>query len=366
MKKVPLDKPEPDVENFVDVIKGKTVPERPPLIELFLDYEIVREISKNIIGRQWVEPSEDIETQKKYFINSIEVYYRMGYDFYRITGAGGLVFSGKTRAGDDTALLSRGTRHWAEETKGPISSWDDFESYPWPDPRKFDFWYYDFISKNLPDGMGILVCPSSGFLEIPLDTLFGYENLCYLMHDQPELVSAVFRKVGEILYAYYERIIGLPGLVGFFQGDDMGFKTQTLVPPDFLRKHVLPWHKKVAELAHKNGLIYLLHACGNIEQIMPDLIDDVKVDGRHSFEDEGNPVTEAKMKYGNKIAILGGIDVDKLARYDQDTLRKHTRKIIDRCMAGGRFCLGSGNTVTNYVPLKNYLAMVEEALNYCG
>jgi len=363
MIKVPLSNPKPVASHFVDVIKGKVIPEKPPLIELFLDMEIVREISTNVLGRQWII-GEDIESQKKYFLNSIEVYYRMGYDCYRITGAGGLAFPGKSRNAKDTALLSRGTRHWAEEGKGPISNWDDFENYPWPDPRKFDFWYYDFISKNLPDGMGILVCPSSGFLEIPLDTLFGYENLCYLMYDQPDLVSAVFRRVGEILYSYYEQITGLPKLVGFFQGDDMGFKTGTLVPPEFLRKHVLLWHRKVAQLAHDNGLIYLLHACGNIEEIMPDLIDDVKIDGRHSYEDEGNSVVEAKKKYGKKIAILGGIDVDKLARFEENELRKHVKKILDSCMPGGRYCLGSGNTVTNYVPLKNYFAMVEEGLNY--
>ncbi|MCX7705756.1 MAG: hypothetical protein N2115_05810 [bacterium] len=366
MKKVPLSKPEPDIKNFVDVITGKKIPERPPLIELFLDYEVVREISKNVLGREWVEPGDSIETQKKYFLNSIEVYYKMGYDFYRITGAIGLAFPGKTRQGTDTAILSKGTRHWAEEKQGPISTWEDFESYPWPDPKKFDYWYYDFISKNIPDGMGILVCPSSGFLEIPLDTLFGYENLCYLMYDKPDLVSAVFRKVGEILYTYYEHVIGLPKLAGFFQGDDMGFKTGTLVQPEFLRTHVLPWHKKLAELAHKNNLIYLLHACGNLEQIMPDIINDVKVDGKHSYEDEGNPVIEAKKKYGDRIAILGGIDVDKLARYEENDLRKHIKNILDVCMPGGRYCLGSGNTVTNYIPIQNYFAMVEEGLNYCG
>jgi len=152
--------------------------------------------------------------------------------------------------------------------------------------------------------------------------------------------------------------------VGFFQGDDMGFKTGPLVPPDFLRTYVLPWHKKVADLAHKNGLIYLLHACGNLDAIMPDLINDVRIDGKHSYEDEGNPVIEAKRKYGDKIAILGGVDIDKLVRMDEQSLRKHTRKIIDTCMPGGRYCLGSGNSITNYVPLQNYFAMVEEGLNY--
>ena len=58
--------------------------------------------------------------------------------------------------------------------------------------------------------------------------------------------------------------------------------------------------------------------------------------------------------------------LDKLARLPEPALRAHVRTIIDACMPGGRFALGSGNTVCNYVPLKNYFAMVEEALNYAG
>ncbi len=52
----------------------------------------------------------------------------------------------------------------------------------------------------------------------------------------------------------------LRALAGFFQGDDMGFNTGTLMPPDLLRKHVLPWHKKIAALAHEQGLPYILHS----------------------------------------------------------------------------------------------------------
>ena len=48
----------------------------------------------------------------------------------------------------------------------------------------------------------------------------------------------------------------------------------------------------------------------------------------------------------------------------QDELRAHVRRTIDACMPGGRYALGSGNTICNYVPIPNYFAMVEEALNY--
>ncbi|MFH2067870.1 MAG: uroporphyrinogen decarboxylase family protein [Candidatus Omnitrophota bacterium] len=364
MLKVPLAKPKPDIGKFLRVIRGEEIPERPPLVELFLDHEIVREISRTCLSRNWTEPSADWESQTAYLKNWIEVYYRMGYDYVRMSG--GLDFSGKSRLSKNTAALSTGNRNWAEEGKGPISTWQEFENYPWPNPGKQNLREYEFVAQNLPEGMGLFVCPASGFLEIPLDNLFGYQNLCYLLYDNPKLVSAVFDKVGRIIYEFYERLLGLPNLCGFFQGDDMGYKTGTLIAPDEIRKHVLPWHKKLAALAHQQKLVYLLHTCGNLEQITGDLIDDVKIDGRHSFEDEGNPVVDFKRKYGSRTAVLGGVDVDKLCRLPEDALRTHVRQIIKTCLPGGRFALGSGNTVANYVPISNYLAMVEEGLNFRG
>lgn len=361
---VPLQKPKPDIKLFIDVIKGKTVPERPPLIELFLDYEVEREIATSCLGLSWADPWSGPDSQKVYLRNRIEVYYRMGYDCIRMWG--GLDFPGNYLATADTATLSRGNRHWVNEARGPIASWEDFEKYPWPDPEKAELWPYEYVAENLPEGMGLLVCPSSGFLEIPLDTLLGYQNLCVLVYEQPDLVEAVFDRVGKIILGMYKRLLGLPNLYGFFHGDDMGFKAGTLISPDHLRAYVLPWQKKLGELAHGHQLVYLLHSCGNLEAIAMDLIEDVRIDARHSFEDEGNSVIDFKRKYGNKVAVLGGIDVDKLARLSEAELRRHVRSVIDACMPGGRFAVGSGNTVCNYVPLQNYFAMVEEALNYAG
>lgn len=362
MVTVPLVDPRPDINRFVSVVRGKVMPNRPPLAELFLDHEVEREIAQTHLGLTWVEPAADRKTMAAYLRNRTEVYRRMGYDYIRLSG--GVDFPGHYLDAPDTAELSRGNRSWANETGGPIASWADFEAYPWPDPARADLWPYEFASSNLPEGMGLFVCPTSGFLEIPLDTLLGYQNLCYLLCEQPDLVEAVFQRVGEIIYAMYERLVGLPNVYGFFQGDDMGFKTGTLISPDHLKAYVLPWHKKLAALAHRHNLVYLLHSCGNLGDIAEDLLGDVAIDGRHSYEDEGNSVLDFKRQYGERVAVLGGIDVDKLARLPEVELRAHVRRIIEACLPGGRFALGSGNTVCNYVPLNNYFAMVEEALNF--
>jgi len=42
-----------------------------------------------------------------------------------------------------------------------------------------------------------------------------------------------------------------------------------------------------------------------------ELFVDGRIDAKHSYEDAIMPVTEAKKKYGEKIAILGGVDVDR-------------------------------------------------------
>ena len=59
---------------------------------------------------------------------------------------------------------------------------------------------------------------------------------------------------------------------------------------------------------------------------------------------------------------MGGIDMDVLCRAEENVLRKYIRDIIDHCGPNGRYMLGSGNTIANYVPLENYKIMLEEGM----
>jgi uroporphyrinogen decarboxylase len=69
-------------------------------------------------------------------------------------------------------------------------------------------------------------------------------------------------------------------------------------------------------------------------------------------------------KYGSRIAILGGIDVDFLCRAEEDSIRKRVQETLKVCMQDTGYCLGTGNTVANYIPFKNYLAMLDEGRSY--
>lgn len=363
MKNLPVKHPCPDRNWFKDVILGKTIPDRPPFIELFLDQEVLEVIVTEYLGRQWVPFQKgDRQAMAKYWDNYIEAYYRLGYD--SIWMPGGPDFTGKERRAEDTAVLAKSSRRWDEEGASAIASWADFETYPWPSTEVFDLWNFEYVATHLYEGMGIAVTPGRGFLEVPLEIIMGYTNFSLLLYDEPDLVRAVCDKVGEAEMAYYRQVSGHDKIISFFPGDDMGFKSATLIAPDVLRELIFPWHKKAAELAHKHDYLYMLHSCGNLETIMPDFIDDIKIDAKHSFEDQIMPVTQFKDKYGDRIGVLGGIDVDFLCRADEKSLREYTRRVLDHCMKGGRYALGTGNSVANYIPIENYLIMMEEGYNW--
>jgi len=371
MLKVPLKNPKPDFEEFKRVIKGEKPAKRVHFVELFPDSEVVSSMADILekkpggFSLSALSTLESSQTKKNFLRQWINWWHKMGYDYTTIIGPGtsGLNFPSKERKAKDTASLPRKERSWTEEGKGMINSWEDFEKYPWPNPDKIDYSLHEFMAKNLPQGMKMMICPSSGVFEISSEFLLGFEGMSYLLCDDPRLVEAVFNKVGKILYNFYKNIVELDKVGGFFQGDDMGFKTSTIVSPEVLRKLVLPWHKRFASLAHKYNKMYWLHCCGNVLTLMEDFIEDVKIDAFHSFQDAIIPVREFKKRYGDRIATLGGVDVDKFCRLDEKSLREYVRNILDECMPD-RYALGSGNSIANYVPVKNYLIMLDEGLKW--
>jgi uroporphyrinogen decarboxylase len=154
-------------------------------------------------------------------------------------------------------------------------------------------------------------------------------------------------------------------------GDDLGYKTGTFLPPRILREYVVPNYKRLADLAHGKGLPFIIHSCGNLyipdetgRSLMDDLVEKVGVDAKHSFEDNIAPVYECahevREKYGGRVAVLGGVDMNKLVQLPEKNLREYVRLIIKRCAPGDAYALGSGNTIANYVPLENYLVMLDE------
>lgn len=366
MLKFCLENPAPDFGSLGAVIKGEKEPEKVYFSELGIDIPIKQYITENVLGEKWIPPL--IETREAYQKQMINLYSRLGYDYIQIWLGWTNLPQFRERKTADTASLSKGERRWVEEGGGIVKSWDDFERIDWANIRhdlggvtRDDFHGLDYAKENLPDGMKMTV----GFtlFEMILEWFFGYEDLFILSIDNPELVEAVFDQWGHKLYEAYKEAVQHPEVGAIFHADDLGYKTSTMLSPEFLRKNVFPWFKKYACLAHEQGKMFWYHCCGKVSEVMEDIIEDVKIDAFHSFEDVIFPVGEFQRRYGDRVAALGGIDMDNLARMDEAELRKYVRDTLNECMPG-RYALGSGNSIANYVPPQNYLAMLDEGLKW--
>ncbi len=351
----------PDWEELVEccIMRGGT-PQRVHFIELFLDPEVQAAICERyalLEGLDRDDPYYDLRRQ-------VILQRFLGYDYVRC-GVEGFEMPLHRTTIKDTADLERdGGRNFMDEHQGPITSWQEFEAYPWPDPESVSTRSLEWYEEHLPEDMCVI--GSGGFAHFAemLTWLMGYETLCFSLYDQRDLVAAISKRLLGSYRHMLSRILAFERVKVVWGSDDMGFRSATLISPDDLREFVLPGHRLMAEMSHAAGRPYLLHACGNLEEIMEDLIEDVGIDARHSFEDTIERVEGAKDKYGDRIALLGGIDVDFLCRADEEQIRRRVRHTLEYCNPGGGYCLGTGNSAANYIPLDNYLVMLDEGRRF--
>ncbi|OFX14172.1 MAG: hypothetical protein A2Z18_09160, partial [Armatimonadetes bacterium RBG_16_58_9] len=243
------------------------------------------------------------------------------------------------------------------------STRQDFEQARWADPASVPTDDLETVAGLLPKGMKI-VARMGAVLTHMSTTIMGFESMSIAMAEAPELVSDVAAKLGECLISAADRASRHPAVGAVIICDDLGFKTSTLISPDDLRKYFFPWHAEAVAIVHARGKPAILHSDGNVAAVMDDIIDFCRYDAKHGFEDAAMPVIEAKKLWGDRIAILGGLDVDVLARQTENEVRTRARRILDECAPGGGYALGSGNSITNYIPVNNFLAMLDEGLVY--
>jgi uroporphyrinogen decarboxylase len=352
-----------DAEGLLRCLRREDEPSRVYHMELFLDGEVKTELCRRypiLDGLDRNDPYFPLQAE-------IQIQRFLGYDYLRCGAVVSWPRGGpQSTAGvvaDLGALPRAGGRGYVNEHKGYLSTWDEFQQMQWPDVSQADTWALEWYEKNLPEDMCLFGTGGAHFYE-HLSWLMGYETLAYALYEDRELVRAISGKLIAMAKAQAKLELQFPRVQGIWGSDDMGFRSGLLIGPDDMREFILPGHRVVATLAHEAGKLFLLHSCGKLDLIMEDLIEDVGIDARHSFEETAEPVVEVKRRFGNRVSLIGGIDMDFLCRASEAQVRRRVRETLDVCQPGGGYCLGTGNSVANYVPVENYLAMLDEGRRY--
>lgn len=334
----------PDCSNLLQVLNNEK-PRRLPLYEHHIDLPFISKAT----GRRMELPDNKKRDYVAHFRDVIGFWRKMTYDAFDYEAAICDIFPGHG------AILGG---------KGPIQTRDDFSRYPFNELPAI-FWntyepHLESIREALPPGMKAYGGCGYGIFESSQD-LVGFESLCLMQYDDPELFEDIFRTIGDLYVTLWSKMIrNYSDIFVFFRmGDDLGYKTSTMLAPTTIRRFIIPQYKRVVDLVHGCGKKFLLHSCGCIFEVMEDLIA-LGIDAKHSNEDQIAPFEEWIDSYGDRIGLFGGIDVSSLCVNGHDDIY---REVLDK---GTRFRrkakgygIGSGNSIPEYVPVEGFMAMVE-------
>jgi uroporphyrinogen decarboxylase len=253
-------------------------------------------------------------------------------------------------------------RSWATEGKGLITTREEFETFRWPDPDALDYGAFERIGRLLPPQVKIVAALGKVFTCV--SWLMGLEGLSFALADDPDLVAALFERVGRFQYRVAENLLRFGAVGAIWHADDIAFKTQLLVSPQVLRTHVFPWYTEMNRLAHAKDCLVVYHSDGDLQEVVEDIIG-CGFDGLNPIEPPAMDITAVKRQYGRRISIIGNIDLGyTLTRGTPDEVRAEVRQRIRDLALGGGHAVSSSNSVPEYVPLANFNAMREATFEY--
>jgi len=337
----------PDYCNILNAAKNKKS-DRIPLYEHYVSDLIIEEIMSkkycHLAGGNFADKQE-------YFRNYCRFFLDMGYDAITYEQCAGYIMPGSGALGG--------------HKPGVIKNREDFDKYPWD--KIVDF-YFDEYAENfkalrtqIPQGMMAIGGVGNGVFECVQD-LVGFESLCFIKADDEELFEELFSKTGDVLCAIWERFLKEFGdyyCVCRF-GDDLGFKSSTLLPPGDVKDLIIPQYKRITDIIHAAGKPFLLHSCGSIFNVMDELITIGGIDAKHSNEDQIAPFSKWTEDYGDRIGNFGGLDTDALCAINDCDIVEYTTNVYEICAKKGYgVAIGSGNSIPDYVSAERYVKAIE-------
>ncbi len=151
----------------------------------------------------------------------------------------------------------------------------------------------------------------------------------------------------------------------FFICDDTALKNTTMLNPKYHRELIIPAYKQAVQILRKAGKYVCFHSDGFTEPYFDGLIE-AGFSGVESLEPmAGMNLKHLKEEYGDKLCLIGNIDVSQLLPYGtKDDVLEAVKKCIRDAGEGGGYMLSACTDITNSCKLDNVLTMISATKKY--
>lgn len=194
-------------------------------------------------------------------------------------------------------------------------------------------------------------------------SLTGMEELMVWMLTEPAFVHELMDRITSYNIAVIDAAADIGGIDCVHLGDDWGSQHGPLISPDTWREFIKPRFKKTCDAIKAHGLSVSLHCCGNVERLMPDIIE-CGVDVFDPFQPEAMDIWKLHREFGDRIAFWGGLSVQSTFPYGAPgDVRREGERLIREMGRNGGYILAPSHALTGDVPPQNIAAFIELARN---
>ncbi len=191
----------------------------------------------------------------------------------------------------------------------------------------------------------------------------GLGNLCMDVLENPKFVEELLEGLKEYVLHTLEHLARFEP-DGVFLSDDYGTQSGLIIAPRDWRRLVKPRLRDIYEAAKRRGLVVMHHTCGDVSEIVSDLIE-IELDILHPIQPETMDIFALKEEFGEDLTFCGGIGTQRLLpRGTPSEIRQTVRRTLDVMAKGGGYILEPGITLQDDVPVENMVALIEAAREY--
>ena len=241
----------------------------------------------------------------------------------------------------------------------PLADSKDLDAYPWPDPNAPDL--LSVASKIIENDAGQhFITPNFGFALFERAwSLRGLDTYMMDMALDPEFSEELLDHILEIQLVLIHRFIAL-GVDGGYFGDDYGAQKNMLFSPQMWRKYIKPRLARMFAPFREDGLPVLMHSDGQIQAIIPDLIE-IGLTALNPVQPEVLDHSWLKSTFGNNLAYFGGISTQTVLPYGSpEDVQNAMRDCIEELAPDGTgLIIAPSHRMMTDIPLHNIDVLVE-------
>jgi len=193
-------------------------------------------------------------------------------------------------------------------------------------------------------------------------SLLGPVRLLTAIVEEPDWVAEIFMMQADLAVQIVEELFarGIDFDAAFYY-DDLGYKNGLFFAPRAYRELLQPAHRRYLEPFKRRGLPCILHSCGNVTELVPDLIETGWTCLQPLEVKAGMDLLALKKRYGDVLAFMGGIDVRKMAAADKHpkALEDEIRTKVGTAKKGGGYIYHSDHSVPDNVSFASYRRVIE-------